>query len=430
MPPPNHLSARRIHVVGAGMAGLSAALQLALAGENVTIYEAAPFAGGRCRSFIDRDLGCRIDNGNHLVLSGNVAVHDYLFLTGALDTMGGPGVPVFPFLDVATGERWTTRMNMGRLPWWIFDKNRRVPGTRPADYLSTLAILTAGTASTAAARLDTRTELYRRFWAPVIIGVLNTESEIASASLLAGVLAQSFCAGGHACIPLIPKIGLSESFVLPCLDVLAQHGVEIKYSHRLAGIGAIENARHKTEARKLHFGNNTAVELGTDDWLILALPAWALRTLLPGISAPTEFRSIINAHYRVETPPDTVGFAGLIGGIAEWSFARNGVASATVSCAERYDAHPARELAAPIWRDLAMLYGLDPEKVPPHKIFKEKYATFAATPQQNALRPSAYDIRWKNLALAGEWTATGLPSTIEGALRSGLKAAQVVMRWG
>ena len=82
------MATRYIHIVGAGMAGLSAALQLSLAGEKVVLYDAAPFAGGRCRSFIDRELGCVIDNGNHLVLSGNAAIHDYLFLTGALETIG------------------------------------------------------------------------------------------------------------------------------------------------------------------------------------------------------------------------------------------------------------------------------------------------------------------------------------------------------
>src|SRR5580698_9502765 len=104
---------RHVHVIGAGLAGLSTALQLTLAGEKVIIYEAAPFAGGRCRSFLDRELGCVIDNGNHLVLSGNTAIHDYLFLTNALETMGGPGMPIFPFMDVTTGERWVVRMNMG-----------------------------------------------------------------------------------------------------------------------------------------------------------------------------------------------------------------------------------------------------------------------------------------------------------------------------
>ena len=70
---------RSIHIIGAGMAGLSAALQMSLMGEKVTVYESAQVAGGRCRSYFDRGIDCRIDNGNHLVLSGNVAVHEYDF---------------------------------------------------------------------------------------------------------------------------------------------------------------------------------------------------------------------------------------------------------------------------------------------------------------------------------------------------------------
>jgi monoamine oxidase len=110
-------------------------------------------------------------------------------------------------------------------------------------------------------------------------------------------------------------------------------------------------------------------------------------------------------------------------------FSRNGVASVTISAAERYDHYPTRDLIPYIWQNIATLYDLDPAKIPPHKIFKEKYATFVATPEEDARRPLAFDFRWRNMALAGEWTATGLPSTIEGAIRSGFKAAQVVMRW-
>ena len=72
--------------------------------------------------FLDRELGCRIDNGNHMVLSGNVAVQDYLYLSHALDTMGGPGAPIFPFIDFSNGERWTIKMNKGTIPWWVFSK--------------------------------------------------------------------------------------------------------------------------------------------------------------------------------------------------------------------------------------------------------------------------------------------------------------------
>ena len=422
------MAKRHIHIVGAGLAGLSSALQLTLAGEAVTLYEAAPFAGGRCRSFIDRELDCRIDNGNHLVLSGNTAIYDYLFLTNALDTMGGPDSPIFPFADMETGERWIVRMNAGRWPGWIFDKNRRVLGTKPADYLSGFGILTADNLDTVADKLDRANPLYRRFWEPLVIGALNTEPELASAKLLASICAQTFFAGGQACIPLIPKIGLSETFVLPCLDLLQKKGAVFKYNHRLRGIDMADTHQARPDIRKLHFGNDTLIDIAPEDWVILALPAWFVRELLPEILAPTDFRSIISAHFRVEVPNNIAGFTGLIGSYSEWAFVRNGVVSVTISCAERYKSIPTRDMAFLIWKDLAKFYDLDAEKVPPHRIFMERYATFAATPEQNLRRPTAFT-RWKNLALAGEWTATGLPSTIEGAIRSGLKAAQVVMRW-
>ena len=413
---------RQVHIVGAGMAGLSAALQLTLAGEKVTVYEAAPFAGGRCRSFFDRELGCIIDNGNHLVLSGNAAIQDYLYLIGSTDTMGGPGVPKFPFMDVGTGERWTVHMGDGKAPFWIFDEKRRVAGTKPADYLSALRVMIAGENTVVTDCLNTDTAFYRRFWEPLIIGALNTEPEIASAKLLKSVLVQSFAAGGQACIPLIPKVGLSETFVQPCLDLLTSHGTEVKFGHRLRTM-----AFDQTHVRELDF-NGRKVAIDSNDWVIMALPAWLTREFLPEVPTPTDFRSIISAHFRVDMPMEPLGFTGIVGGIAEWIFVKNGVLSVTVSCAERLANYAVRDLTPLIWRDVATLYNLDPQKIPPHQIFKEKFATFAATPEQNARRPHALT-PWGNIAVAGEWTATGLPTTIESAIRSGVKAAQVVLRW-
>ncbi len=415
-------TSRYIHIVGAGMAGLSAALQLTLAGEKVVLYEAAPFAGGRCRSFLDRELGCVIDNGNHLVLSGNAAIHDYLYLTDALQTMGGPGAPIFPFMDLGDGKRWVVNMNTGRFPTWIFNKNNRIPGTTPKDYLSALRLLTAGASDTVASRFDTNSAMYKRFWEPLTIGALNTEADTASARLLASIFVQSFAAGGRSCIPLIPKVGLSETFVLPCLDLLTKKGMVTRYSHRLGAVQMEANA-----VKELHF-NQGVLEIGPKDWVILALPAWVTRDLLPTVTVPGVFRSILSAHYKVEVPSNPAGFTGIVGGASEWVFTRNGVVSVTISCAERYESYATRDMAVYIWQELAKVYDLDPEKVPPHRIFKEKYATFAATPEQDRRRPAAFT-NWKNLALAGEWTATGLPSTIEGAIRSGLRASQVVMRW-
>ena len=104
-------------MIGAGLAGLSAALALTARGRAVTVYEAAPVAGGRCRSYFDRDLGLTIDNGNHLLLSGNRATMRYLGVFGGRSALARPDEPMFPFVDLTNGQRWTIRPNRGLFPW-------------------------------------------------------------------------------------------------------------------------------------------------------------------------------------------------------------------------------------------------------------------------------------------------------------------------
>ena len=109
-----------VHVVGAGLAGLAAAVRLAHAGVAVALYEAAPQAGGRCRSYHDPALGITIDNGNHLLLSANKAALGYVRTIGGQAALTVAPECAFPFDDLATGARWTLRPGRGRLPFWIF----------------------------------------------------------------------------------------------------------------------------------------------------------------------------------------------------------------------------------------------------------------------------------------------------------------------
>ena len=124
---------KTVHVIGAGLAGLSAATILAERGVAVTVSEAAGQAGGRCRSYVDPQLDMVIDNGNHLVLSGNRAVMAYLRRLGTEDRLAGPDSADLAFMDLRDGARWRLRPNNGPLAWWVFDRNRRVPGTGPAE---------------------------------------------------------------------------------------------------------------------------------------------------------------------------------------------------------------------------------------------------------------------------------------------------------
>ncbi len=415
----------RVHIVGAGLAGLAAAVALARANVPATLYEASPAAGGRARSYFDSRLSCRLDNGNHLLLSGNHAVHSYLGTVGALATMAEHQAR-FPFFEQQSGERWVLTPSRGRLPWWILLPSRRLPGSRARDYLGLLALRRAGPETTVAEMLG-GTPLYRRLVTPLTVAMLNTAPERASASLLAAVLAQSLFAGERACRPFLPKQGLSESLVDPALAWLRLRGGRIATSCRVTALHFHQN----------HLAGLTTTEeaivLGRNEAAILAVPPWIATSLLPGLPAPDEFEAIVNLHFRPASLLPSEPFLGVLGGTAEWVFAKGRILSVTVSAANRLLDEPAEALAALVWSELQTALGLR-ESLPPFRVVKERRATFAATPSVRRLRPDASWPRAQglagNLALAGDWTATGLPSTIEGAIRSGFAAARVLLDRG
>src|SRR5215469_16210701 len=340
----------RVHIVGAGLAGLAAAVELTAAGRPVCLHEAAPHAGGRCRSYFDTELGCRIDNGNHLVLSGNNNTLAYVERLGALGTLKGPTEAAFPFIDVATKQRWTLRLNHGALPWWIFASNKRVPETQAIDYCAVLSLRRVDPSKTVAAALNPDRSLFRRLWGPLVVAALNTSPEQASAELFWRILVETLGRGGMACCPLVPQIGLSETFVEPALARLRVDGAEIRFGSRL---------------KAFTFEGNRVSELVFDG--------------------------------------DSI----------------------RVSAADRIVDATAPDLRPLFWQDVALAYRLPADPVPPARIVKERRATFLASPEQLKRRPQPITA-WRNLLLAGDYVDTGLPATIEGAIRSGFAVARLV----
>jgi squalene-associated FAD-dependent desaturase len=402
------------HIIGGGLAGLSAALHLTRAGRSVTLYEAGPACGGRCRSYFDQALGCRIDNGNHLLLSGNHAAMAYLDEIGTRDTLAGPGAPVFPFMDIIRGDRWTVRPSAGRIPFWLLSRKRRVPGTKPSDYLALLRLGHARPSDTVATAFPDG-PLYRRLLEPLAIAALNTPTYRGSARLLGAVIDETLARGGAACIPLYPRDGLSESFVDPAVEHLRAKGADIRTGHRIAGL-TLDGARVRALT-----GPDGPRLLSASDQVILAVPPSIAATLLPGLDVPNEYQAIINLHYRIGVDPGEAGFVGLTSGTAEWVFVKPGVVSVTISAANRLIDRTAEDLAASVWAEVQAALNLS-AAMPEYRVVKEKRATFAATPAQQLRRPTA-TTHLENCMLAGDWTATGLPATIEGAIRSGVTAA-------
>jgi squalene-associated FAD-dependent desaturase len=411
-----------VHVIGAGLAGLSAAIRLTLAGRKVIVHEAAGQAGGRCRSYHDPALDMEIDNGNHLLLSANHAALDFLRIIGAADKLVGPPHADFPFVDLAGGARWTLRIGDGRIPWWIFDANRRVPGTTARDYLALGRLLWPPRDAAIGELIACNGTLYDRLVGPLLLAALNTAPPEGSAALAGAVLRATVAAGGRACRPLIARDGLGPTFIAPTLAWLASHGVTVGFGRRLR---ALDIAGAKITA--LDFGDEK-LALAADDGVILAVPPVVATALLPGLDGPDEFRAIVNAHFRVVPPPGTPSIIGVVGGTVEWIFAFADRLSVTISGADRLVDTPRDALAKTIWDEVAAVTRMDDAAaIPPWQIVRERRATFAALPAQERRRPGAVTAH-ANLWLAGDWTATGLPATIEGAIRSGERAAALAAK--
>lgn len=389
----------QVHVIGAGLAGLSAACTLVEAGHKVILFEAAAQAGGRARSYFDKQLGCRIDNGNHMLLSGNHAAFRYLKRIGSATTLTGPTAPIFPFKDLNSGAEWTLRLSRGHLPLWIFRPAHRVPGTRLTDYGALLTLRKARTDHLVTDIVDQNSALYKNLLEPLTISALNTLPNQASAQPLAAIFAETVERGGAASQPRWAKVGLSESFIDPALDWLKAHGADIRLS---------------TRTQALTPGQKT----------ILAVPPWIAKDLMPELTVPDQFESICNLHFKFKTTFSETGFYGLLGGMAEWVFARDDVTSVTISAANRYGSFSQEQIATQVWGELVKAFKL-PTELPPYRVLWEKRATFACTPAQLAKRPASQSPH-PSVALAGDWVNNGLPATIEGAIRSGETAAALL----
>jgi hypothetical protein len=302
----------------------------------------------------------------------------------------------------------------------VLSEKRRVPGTKAADYLALATLALPQGARTLGAAVKSEGALWDRLIEPLMLAALNTDPKTASAELAAAVVRETLALGGRAYAPRIADPTLEAAFVAPALAWLETHGGDVRFGTR---IEAIEQDGARVGALRT---DAEAIAVTETDAVVLATPAWITPTLLPGVPAPDDFRAIVNAHFKAATPPGAPRMVGVIGGEAQWVFGFADRISVTVSGADAMADRPREAIAAALWADVAKVYGLSSD-LPPARIVKERRATFAATPEQVAKRPQART-RWRNLALAGDWTDTGLPATIEGAIRSGHRAAEIILR--
>jgi squalene-associated FAD-dependent desaturase len=403
-------------VVGAGLAGLAAALDLAKARVPVTLAERRAFPGGRSYSFADPS-GETVDNGQHIFLECCTAYRAFLDEVGASDLVTLQPRAVVPFLDLRTGE--TSRLCESWLPapfHFLFSILRY----KPLPWRDRRAILRAGRAMRREAGSDAESlgtwlrahgqsdGAIRFFWDPAVVSILNERVDRVSAAQGIFVMRTGFFERKAAA-----RVGLAE---VP-LGEIAARAVE-----RIRALGGLVEFSRKID--RLPAGP-----------VVSAVPANAMLELIGperaahpffAPAAAMETSPIVNLHFFFDAPVEAPRFFACVGGRLQWVFTKGARVTVSQSAARDLVDRPNAELEREI---LGELQKAIPGLPAPKRcvVVREREATFLAAPGGRARRlPCATPL--PHLFLAGEWTAGEWPSTMEAAVRSGKRAAAEVIR--
>jgi len=267
--------------------------------------------------------------------------------------------------------------------------------------------------------------IYKRFWKPFTIAVLNTHPNEASARLLWKVIIKTLFFSNDPLKPFIAKKSLSDSFIKPAIKKILNQAGKIKCNTRLKKIIFKNNF-----AEKMVFNKNT-IKIGKNELIVLAVTPNIASKILPNLKTPKKTNCILNIHFKLNQKhkkiklPGGSFFVGVVGGVVDWIFKKKNILSITISAANylnNFDNHKISEI---VWRDVKKTFNLDKTIKPKYKIIREKMATFVQSPEEIFRKPKMYT-KYKNVFLAGDWIDTGLPATIEGAITSGYNAASYI----
>ena len=412
-----------VHIIGAGLAGLSCALKCQNAHKKVVIYEASPQAGGRCRSYFDTELDLLIDNGSHILLGGNFETLSYLNQIGSRDLITEIRPAKFPFLNIKDNNYWEVTPPDFLSTNWLKKKSSNMPKIKLKDFILLLKLGLAGRNNTVRDIFCENHRLYPILLDPLCKAALNTAAADASALLLWQFLKNTLFKGEKACRPMIFENGLSPTLIDPTLQYLRNGRAKILLQTRIKKI-----VYEDKKVKALKFSDKI-FSIQPNDAVVVAVPPDTCSELLPELNLELQTLPIVNVHFRINkniTLPGNNLFLGLIGSKSQWIFIRDKLLSVTISSAKSIVSMPNKELAQMIWDEIQFICNINQKTPPPWRVIKEKKATIAQTPIALDGRPMVKTLI-DNLFIAGDWTNTGLPATIEGSILSGKIAANEII---
>jgi squalene-associated FAD-dependent desaturase len=443
-------------VIGAGWAGLAAAVRLADAGLAVTVVEESPRLGGRATAFVDRESGERVDNGQH-VLFGCYR-ETYAFLR----RLGTAGLaPLQPRLELTMvgpdGERATLRCPRLPAPWHLVAGVLRWGAIPASDRRTALRLrhvikeVRRDGAAAVAARVSAgatvdgwlaehrqSTKLTEWLWHPLALAALNQSPATASAAPFVRVLGELFSSDPSSAAIGLPAVPLDELGALPAKAFIENRGgvVHQRAPARIeledgGGIAAVYAGDRRIETTQV---------VSAVPWFafgrLFARGAPPALAQIADRAAATESSPIVTINLWLDGPVLEPGerFVGLVRGPAQWVFDkralwddRAGHVAVVASGAESIARMDNTEATETVMRQLRrLLPRFSGRKLLRSVVVREHRATFSLAPDAPP-RPGAVTAL-PGFYLAGDWTDTGLPGTIESAVLSGHRAAEAVLR--
>ena len=440
-------------VIGAGFAGLSAAVALAQRGVRVTVLEGKPALGGRAYSFTDPDTGDFVDNGQHVLMGCYGETLDFLKQIGAYDQL------VFHEdleIEMLAGPGQSATLKTARLPGPLH-MTAALLGYQHLNIAERMSVMRGGlrllamrrfgggelsrmTVAQLMDRLGQSEHARKCFWYPLSIATLNDEPEVSSAQLLAEVLKRAFFSRRRDSAFVYSRVGLSELYCTGAKQLIESAGGSV-VSHSIVEMlelgagGGVASVRLR-DGRRIESSD-----------FISTVPAPQLLRLLPENAIADPFFSrftglssspIICVHVWLDREVTDSPFIGFIGTTTQWLFNKRqifaqrgevhpGYLSFVISGARKLVDRSNQELLDIVTNDLhAMIPASRAAKVVKSLVLKEKNATMAPDLRSHQLRPTA-KTPIANFFLAGDWIQTGLPATIESAVISGRAAAAAVL---